>query len=452
MPPFADCGFRRVLLLVCAVATTGHAQTPTTTPLSLTLGGAARLAARQSAATQTAQLRAEQADVRALQRRADLLPTISGIAETNSRTFNTATLGLDIPLAPGSPPLFNPNGQVEGPVPTTDFRARVSQSLFDPAVYARLRLSRQQASALRSDAVQIGDQAAAQAALAYVRALRAQAVLEARAADSALAADLLRIARETLRAGTGVALDETRAAAQLVAIRTQLITARVEREKSLLELRRALNVPLDQSLTIADALDTGDITPQPVDAAISTAVAKRTDIAALDAQIATAKLSSRAIRAERYPSISAVTDNGFIGKDVSNLLSTWTWALRVNVPVFDGLRRETRLREQSVAERELALRRTDLVAQVALDVRLAFLDAAASREAVLAARERQQLAEQEVAQARERFAAGVSGNLDVTSALLGLTAARTQLVEALAARQLTRVSIARSQGALTSLR
>jgi outer membrane protein TolC len=98
------------------------------------------------------------------------------------------------------------------------------------------------------------------------------------------------------------------------------------------------------------------------------------------------------------------------------------------------------------------MRRTDLVSQVNVDVRSALLDAAATREAVVAAQERLRLAEQEVAQARDRFKAGVSGNLDVTSALLGLSGARTQLVDALAARQLARISIARSQGTITSLR
>ena len=93
-----------------------------------------------------------------------------------------------------------------------------------------------------------------------------------------------------------------------------------------------------------------------------------------------------------------------------------------------------------------------MVAQVGLDVRTALLDAAATREATSAARERLALAEQEVSQARDRFTTGVSGNLDVTQALLALSAARSQLVDALASRQLARISIARSQGALTSLR
>ena len=421
-------------------------------PLALTLGEAARLAARQSLPTQAALLRADAADTRVLQRRADLLPNITGAAETNSRTFNTATLGISFPAAPGSEPFFNPDGEVLGPVPTTDFRARIQQGIYDPSVNARLRLARQQSVAARTEATQVGEASAAQAAVAYVRVLRSQAVFDARSADSTLAADLLRIARETLRAGTGVALDVTRAESQLVSIRSQLIGARVERDKAQLELHRALNLPHDLPLRMADALDVDDMQLPTEAAAMASALAKRPDLAVLDAQIASARLSERAVRAERLPSVSAVADNGFIGKNLTNMLNTWTWGVRVSVPVFDGLRREARIREQGVAERELETRRSDVVAQVGVDVRSALLDAAATREAVSAAEERLKLAEQEVSQARDRFTAGVSGNLDVTQALLGLSGARTQLVDALASRQLARISIARSQGALTSLR
>ncbi len=446
--------FRAVWLLAAALlvpARLMHAQTAQP-PLALTLGEASRLAARQSLPTQAALLRAEAADTRVLQRRADLLPNISGAAETNSRSFNTATLGLNFPALPGQPPFFDPQGEVIGPVPVTDFRARIQQNIFDPSVNARLRLARQQSVALRVESSAVGANAATQAAVAYVRVLRSQAVFDARSADSTLAADLLRIARETLRAGTGVALDVTRAESQLVSIRSQLIGARVERDKALLDLRFTLNVPPDLPLKLSDALD-AENADLPTEAdALATALIRRPDLATLDAQLASAHLSEQAVRAERLPSVSAVADNGFIGKNAGNLLNTWTWALRVSVPVFDGLRRESRIREQGVAEREVQTRRREILAQIGFDVRTALLDAAATREAVAAAQERLKLAEQEVAQARDRFTAGVSGNLDVTQALLGLSGARTQLVDALASRQLARVVIARAQGTLTSLR
>lgn len=443
---------RRIVLAVLGVAGTLGAQAAPA-PLRLTLADAAQRARQKSLPVISSNVRASQVEARVNQRRADLLPSLNGIAEANSRTFNTATLGIDFPTPPGQRPFFDPNGEVLGPVPTSDVRARVSQTIFDGAALARIRLARQQGSVARRESDQVGASAATQAAIAYVRVQRAEAAFAARAADSTLAAELLDIARETLRAGTGVALDVTRAASQLVGIRSQLIGARVERDKARLDLRRAINIDLDTPIDLADPLDGGAI-DVPTDAvALATAERLRPELVVIDEQLRSARLAARAIHAERLPTVAAVADNGFIGKNLgNNMLNTWSWAMRVSVPVFEGGRRQARENEQSYVEQELEARRTDLMAQVSVDVRSALLDATSASEAVSAAQERLQLAEQEVAQSRDRFTAGVSGNLDVTSALLVLSGARTQLVDALANRQLARISIARSQGATSSLR
>ena len=446
-----DSFVRRTVALLLTVAGPLLAQ-GTQAPVELSLGQAAARAREQSLPYLASVVRAEQVEARINQRRADLLPSVTGFTESNSRTFNSATLGIKFPTVPGQAPFFDPNGEVLGPVPTSDIRARLQTNIYDGAALARLRVARSQGAASRTEASQAGAAAATQAAIAYVRVLRAEAVFEARSADSTLAADLLRIARETLRAGTGVALDVTRAESQLVGIRSQLITARVERDKARLELRRSINVDLNQPITLVDPLDGGEVLIPSEAEALAVAAKLRPEVVVINAQLASAQLSSRAIHAERLPTLSAVADEGIVGKDYSRMLNTWTWALRVSVPVFEGGRRSAREREQSLVEREIETRRSDLLAQISVDVRSALLDAASATEAVAASRERLRLAEQEVAQSRDRFTAGVSGNLDVTSALLGLSGARTQLVDALASRQLARISIARSQGSITSLR
>ena len=69
---------------------------------------------------------------------------------------------------------------------------------------------------------------------------------------------------------------------------------------------------------------------------------------------------------------------------------------------------------------DFEMRERDLRIQVEADVRIALLDLASSAKRSAAARERLQLAEQEVSQARERFQAGVAGNADVITASLTL--------------------------------
>ncbi|HVT37551.1 MAG TPA: TolC family protein [Gemmatimonadaceae bacterium] len=422
-------------------------------PMALTLGGAARLAADKSAGPETARLRQDQAEARVRQRRADYLPSISGMVSEGERTFNSASFGITFRDPLTGRPAFDPNGELLGPVRTWDLRGTLRQSIADFSAIARVRAARASATAAGADASNASQQAAAAAAVTYIRAVRADAQVGARLADSTLAFELLGIAQDQQTAGVGIALDVTRARSQLAAARAQLIAARNERDRARLELHRALGLPLTSPLVLADSLiglptDIEQVSEQD---ATDRAMRLRADLRAAEKQIAAAEQQLSAIRAERLPSVSAFADQGSTSKGPDHLLSTYTWGIAVSVPVFDGFRREGRLDEQRSALRELDVRQRDLVQQASIEVRGALLDIASAREQLTASDERLALAQQELAQARERFQAGVAGNADVITASISLNAARTQLVDARAGFQNARVALARAQGIVTAL-
>lgn len=415
--------------------------------IRLTLGQTVRLAARQNATVESARYRAQAAQARVTQKFADLLPNVSGAASERRTTLNSAAaFPIELPV-----PGIDPNGTVLGPLDVFDARARVSQSLFDAAALTRVQSARTSVAAADADVGQTADVAASSAANAYLGVLRADAVYRARQQDSTLAADLLRIARDQLKAGTGVALDVTRALSQLTGSRAQLIVARNERARTRIDLSRTLGLPL-VNLELADSLAT-----LPLDvatnerAALDAAYAGRKDLQSLQLSAEAARQQASSIKKERLPTVGVVADYGVSQRNGRSYLPTYDLGLMLNVPIFDGFRREGRVEEQESVARELENRARDLRTQVEADVRTALLNLASSTEAVAAARERLTLAEQEVSQARERFQAGVSGNADVITASLTLNAARTQLVDALASYQTSRVALARAQGSILSL-
>ena len=419
---------------------------------ALSLGDAARLAARQNGGVDVARARVAQADARVAQRRSALLPdVVAGIAQS-SRTSNSATFGLAL-RGPTGQPLLDPNGQLLGPIPTIDLRYRIQQPLLDLGSIARWRAAQAATTAAQADVDVLSEGAAATAAAAYVRAIRADAHVAARSADSLLAADLLRIARDQLQAGLGIAIDVTRAQSQLAATKAQLLMSRTERDRTRLELRRALGLPLDAPLVLRDSLAALplDAVPMADTSAHANAFDTRADVRALVAQGAAQSRVVRAIRLERTPQLGLVFDQGQIGKSVSHLLPTYTWGVQVSLGVFDGFRREGRVEEQMAVSREIDARLRELRAQSALDVRAALLELASAREQVDAAQERLTLADQEVAQAQQRFRAGVAGNADVISALLSLNQSRTLRIDALASYQSARVALARATGSVQQL-
>jgi outer membrane protein TolC len=429
------------------VTTSAAAQTPVT----VTLGGAARMAAERTAGPETARLRRDQAAERIRQSRADFLPTLSAVASDGERTFNSASFGISFADPTTGRTLFNPNGEVLGPVKVWDVRGALHQSLVDPGAVARLRAAHATYDASTQSAASAAQQAAASAALTYVRALRADAAVSARIADSSLAAELLGIARAQTDAGVGVALDVTRALAQLSMTRSQLIAARAERDRERIALARAIGLPPDTPIVLGDTLPSGPaVLPDP-GAALRTATAARADLAAAAAEVRTAERALEVTRAEALPSLSVFVDQGVTGKATQHLLNTYTWGLQLSVPVFDGFKRASRADQARLAIREADVRRRDLGYQVAADVQAAVLDLRSANELLAASEERVSLAEQELAQARDRFRAGVTGNADVITAQLALNAARTQAIDARAALQVARVSLARAQGTLTDL-
>ncbi len=426
---------------------------PLSAQTKLSMGDAARLAARQNGAVDVARARVEQASARALQRRGALLPDLAAGVRQGEATINSVTFGFSFVNPATGQPLLNPNGELIGPVRTIDMRYRLNQPLFDLGKYQSWRAAQASTSAADADVSAQAEGAAANAASVYVRAARADAQLSARRADSTLAADLLRIARDQLQAGVGIALDVTRAESQLASVRAQIITARSDRDRAILELKRVTGMAADAPLELADSLVGLPIEAQlPSGAAALDAAEKtRADVKALQAQEHAQQMAAKAIRYERTPQLGLLVEQGVIGKNTDRLLPTYTWGVQLSVGIFDGFRRESRYQEQTAASRETEARLKDLRAQSALEVNTALLDLKAAQEQLEAVQERLRLADQEVSQAQDRFKAGVAGNADVITALLSLNQARTLRNDALAAYQTARVALARATGAASRL-
>jgi outer membrane protein TolC len=442
------------LMLAAPVAAPLAAQQDTTIHV-LTLGGAARLASRQSATVLAARAEADQASARVHESFSSFLPNVYGGASEREFTENSASL-LRFPPSPGSAAfnsLLPPGGIVFPPIKSVDFRGYASDTLFSYGAIQRYRQTRISERASEAGADNAAEQAAGAAAGAYLTAQRADAVLAARLADSSLAADLLNIARQQLSAGVSIALDVTRAAARLTASRAQVIAARSDRDRSRLDLYRALGLPLDTRLSLTDSLahlPVSDSLP-PEAQEIDRALRHRPDLHAIDEQLSAAEQAISAVRAERLPALAVFGDKGVNGGNWSRLLPTYTWGIGLAVPVFDGAHREARIEEQQALTQEILVRRRDLRQVAAIEVRGAFLQLASAREQLDASTEQLQLTQQELSEARERFRAGVAGDADVITASLDLNGARTLQVDALTNYQAARVALALATGSVTEL-
>jgi len=438
---------RLVTLLAWLVAAPAFlaAQTPaSTTPLRLSFADAVRLASGEVPVVALASLRTTEADARVRQARAALLPSASVGGFWLNRTFNSRSIGISFP---GFPELI-------GPFNNYDARFSATQALFDWSSVRRVRAAGAQADGSRAERGVTVEASVLTAALAYVQAVRAQSVVGARQADSAIAAELVGLAEAQRAAGVSPAIDVTRAQAQLARAQGLLLVAKNQLDRGRIDVTRALGLDPATPLTLTDSLalslGAADV-PVRRDSAVSAALTNRPDLRAEQARAAAARQTGSAIRAERLPRIEVAGDYGVNGPTAPHAIATRDLTLQVSVPILDGFRREARLDEQDAVVRESQVREADLRRQIAAEVDAALLDLGSAAAQQVVAREELRLAESELSQARERFKAGVAGNIDVITAQVGLVRARDTEIDARFAAATARISLARAGGVARTL-
>src|SRR5438093_6469 len=422
------------------------AQEPAT--LRLSFAEAVRQVASQEAppTVQIAGFRSDAAGARVRQARSALLPNLSVSGSWVNRTFNPQTLGFQLPglTLPSLVPPFN----------AYDGRARVTQTLFDLSSVSRVSAARGQLNAANAERSAVIETAAQNVALAYARAARAKAVVYARQADSALAAELVGLAVAQQQAGVSASIDVTRAKTQLADAAGRLVVAENQLDRAKIDLARALGIEPSTPITLTDSLSVqlgaADV-PADRNAAVTQAVATRPDLIAEQARGAAARQAVSAISAERLPRLDLEADYGFSGLRVPDAVGTRQIAVEVTLPILDGFRREGRKAEQEAVARESDVRARDLRQQVEADVDGALLDLRSAGAQQQIAAERLELAAQEVSEARQRFKAGVAGNIEVINAQSSLLRARDADIDARFAAVSARMALARPVGSARTL-
>jgi outer membrane protein TolC len=419
------------------MAPLGWAADTAAAPVDLTLKHAVEVATSAQGNTNI-QLSGEalkQAQSRAIEARAALLPDLEGAFTDRSQTVNLAAEGLTDIKLPFTGFSFS-----------VDARLSVQQSVFDFSSIRRLQASKAGVSAAAQESDSTAEKVAAQVARAYLAAVRADADVETANANVTLSGAVLAQADNQKKAGTGTGIEITRAKVQLANDRQRLLVAENARHSAHLELLRAMGVPLETEVRLVDKLGYVPVDAVTMEQAKAQALQVRPDLKAQQRREENARLSASAVKMERLPTLAAFGDYGSSGTALDNSMPTRTYGISLKVPLFDGGRRDARRTEAASLYRSEQVRTGDLKQQIELDVRLA-LDALRSAEdQVKVAREGLDLADSELTQARRRYDAGVTNSLEVTDAQTRLERARDNETQALYNYNVARIDLAQAMG------
>jgi outer membrane protein len=384
----------------------------------------------------------KQAEMRKSEARASLLPDLEASINDTRQTTNLHAFGFNfaIPI----PGLVLPT--IVGPFSVFDARATATQTVFDFSVIKRYQVSKVNIETAKSDFDTTQNQVSDQVARAYLATLRADAALEAARADVDLSQALLKTAQDQKDAGTGTGIEVVRAQVQLANDKQRLVVAQNDRRRAGLNLLRAMGLKLDAPVELTDKLSYKPTEIGTVESALADARKMRAELKAQQDRESSARLSYDATKWERLPTVGASANYGTIGSELVGAMPTYAYGLSVRVPVFDGGRRDARRVESQSQYLQERTRTRDLEQQVELDVRLAFDSVRSAATEVSTAQEGVQLAEQEVAQARRRYQAGVSNSIEVTDAQTRLDRARDNQINALYDYNLARIDLATATG------
>ena len=413
-------------------------------PLQLSMKRSVELATRAEGNTnlQLAGEEVKQAQSQSAEARAALLPDLESAFRYQDQTANLEAYGFRLvtPFPGVSIPAF------VGPFNVMDARISAQQSVFDFSSIKRFEASRKGVSAAKSNVDATDEQVAGRVARAYLAAAKAAADVETAEANVALSEALLKQAENQKAAGTGTGIEITRARALLSGDRQRLLVAQNQRSRTNLELLRAMNMRLDIDLALTDKLSYVPVDAVALEQARKIALEQRADYRAQQEREVDASLAATAVKMERLPTLAAFGDYGSSGTGFSNSLPTRTYGLSVKVPIFDGGRKDARRAESASQYRSAKLQTNDLKEQIELEVRLAFEDLSSAEDEVKVAREGVDLADNELAQARRRFEAGVAINLEVTDAQTRLERARESQNAALYNHNLARIELSQAMG------
>ena len=366
-----------------------------------------------------------------------LLPHLSAGLSATRQQINLEAYGFTV--APGDSP-------VVGPFNVVDARVYLSQALLDPGAADRWRAGKQGLEAARAGAQDAREAVVLACAGLYLRAALGASRIEAARAQASVAETLHQRAVRLKESGTVAGIEVLRARVQMQAVRQRVIFEQNEFAKEKLALARAIGLPLGQSFELAQSLVYRPGSPADLQSSLEEALRARSDLKQADSAVAAAEATRKSDRSEALPVLRFNADYGWIGADPQSAERTYSLGAGLRIPIFEGGRIDARTRQADAALEQVRARRDDLRGRIEFEVRAALLDLQAADERVQVAREARDLADEQLIQSQDRFAAGVAGNLEVVQAQDAVTTASDNYLSALYAHNTARLALARAIG------
>jgi len=367
-------------------------------------------------------------------------------------------------------------GQVFGQPFTYNTNANISQTIFQGGrIFAGTRAAADARRAARFDQTEVRARIAVDVQRAYFNAQLAERLLEIRLRNYELVDARLKQVERLQSGGRASRYELLRARVERTNQEPGVIQARSDREIALLEVKRLLNVPVEQPMVLTSALDpdaleafvtsvANDSSPDPVRAAVRSA----------ESSLEAREEGIRVARADMLPTVSAFFQTGYLALPRNNGLPTFwgdastslcptgsrpdlvcqnngwfpdrNFGVQIQWPLFDGFRAKGNVdfaqAQRRVAEIQLSQERE----QVQLERAQSRAEFARAQAAFEAQRDNAREAEEAYRLAALRFERGLDTQLDASAVQLQLLVAKTNEARSVFDLYMAAAELARARG------
>lgn len=365
-----------------------------------------------------------------------LLPNVTAGVSEESQQIDLAAFGLSLPGFP----------KVVGPFGLTDARVVASQPILDFKSIYNTRSATADQKAASLSAQDAHDIVALVVTGLYLQAGAGASRIETARAQVKAAQAVYDQAADFRKNGVVPAIEVLRAQVELQTEQQRLISYQNDVDKLKLRLARAIGLPDGQPFDLTDTIPYSPLPSLTLEDAVARAYTSRMDYQSAEARVTAAELSRKAADAGRLPTAAFNGNYGDIGPTLDNSHGTFAATVSVSVPLFQGGRVKN---EVVQADAEVERRKAELAelrGRIAYEIRAAYLDLDAAGRQTQVARSTIDLAQQQLTQSQDRFAAGVTGNLEVVQAQEAVATANENYISSLYVYNAAKATLGRSIG------
>jgi len=420
-----------------------NAPAPSNQPVQLSLDDALQRGLRYNLGGVTALENSRQAQGASIAARSLLLPNLSGSLRETVQQIDLAAFGFSFKLPPGAGFSFPP---VLGPSNYFDLRGALTQRVADLQAWRTYQSSREAQRGADLSAVSAREMVVYVVTAGYLQVLAESARVDSAKVQVASAQSIYQQAQDRFTSGLTAKIDRTRSQVELQTQQQRLTTEQAAYAKDKIALARLIGFSSGQDLILTDALPYAPLENLTLEAAIALASQNRPDLKAAQAQLRAAELSRKAAVAERFPTLGIDADYGLVGINPGSSHGSFSVTGQLRFPIWAGGHSRGDIEAADAALQRTRAEYDDLRARVEADVRAAFLDLDAAADQVHVAQSRRELAQDELAQARDRFSSGVADTVEVVQAQEVVSSAEQDYIASLNAHNLAKASVAHAVG------